>query len=170
MQLFVQELNELDSRRGRKPLDVSNLVYWFKNARAAYKRAEVRQSSSGNQNHLEPGQPDPWNSASVGGMSGGRSHRCLLGDESSDDLRGRMDDEDAVHGEEEEEDEDDADSRSSCSSVSDRSMASFERRRRSSQLPPTPLKAEPEELIINSSLNRSADERDSKEQQVRRSK
>ena len=47
LQLYVQELNELDSRRGRKPLDVSNLVYWFKNARAAYKRAEVR-------NHSEP--------------------------------------------------------------------------------------------------------------------
>lgn len=42
MQLYVQELNELESRRGRKPLDVSNLVYWFKNARAAYKRAEIR--------------------------------------------------------------------------------------------------------------------------------
>lgn len=42
LQLYVQELNELESRRGRKPLDVSNLVYWFKNARAAFKRAETR--------------------------------------------------------------------------------------------------------------------------------
>ena len=45
LQLYVQELNELDSRRGRKPLDVSNLVYWFKNARAAFKRAEMRNQS-----------------------------------------------------------------------------------------------------------------------------
>ncbi|KOX72496.1 DNA-binding protein SATB1 [Melipona quadrifasciata] len=31
-----------ESRRGRKPLDVNNVVYWFKNARAAQKRAENR--------------------------------------------------------------------------------------------------------------------------------
>ena len=30
----------MDSRRGRKPLDISNIVYWFKNARAAHKRQE----------------------------------------------------------------------------------------------------------------------------------
>jgi hypothetical protein len=38
----VHELNNLDSRKGRKPLDVNNVVYWFKNARAAQKRAETR--------------------------------------------------------------------------------------------------------------------------------
>ncbi|CAG9770268.1 unnamed protein product [Ceutorhynchus assimilis] len=42
IQQYVKELNSLDSRRGRKPLDVNNVVYWFKNARAAQKRAEVR--------------------------------------------------------------------------------------------------------------------------------
>lgn len=42
IQQFVRELNSLESRRGRKPLDVNNVVYWFKNARAAQKRAEIR--------------------------------------------------------------------------------------------------------------------------------
>ncbi|XP_066903585.1 homeobox protein dve-1 [Halyomorpha halys] len=42
IQQFVKELNSLESRRGRKLLDVNNVVYWFKNARAAQKRAEIR--------------------------------------------------------------------------------------------------------------------------------
>ncbi|KAG7205513.1 hypothetical protein KM043_007494 [Ampulex compressa] len=42
IQKYVTELNSLESRRGRKPLDVNNVVYWFKNARAAQKRAETR--------------------------------------------------------------------------------------------------------------------------------
>nr|CAI5821095.1 unnamed protein product [Callosobruchus analis] len=42
IQQYVKELNSLESRRGRKPLDINNVVYWFKNARAAQKRAEVR--------------------------------------------------------------------------------------------------------------------------------
>ncbi|XP_013194755.2 homeobox protein dve-1 [Amyelois transitella] len=42
IQQYVQELNNLESRRDRKPLDVNNVVYWFKNARAAQKRAELR--------------------------------------------------------------------------------------------------------------------------------
>ncbi|XP_046477628.1 homeobox protein dve-1 isoform X1 [Neodiprion pinetum] len=42
IQHYVSELNSLESRRGRKLLDVNNVVYWFKNARAAQKRAETR--------------------------------------------------------------------------------------------------------------------------------
>ncbi|XP_053212666.1 homeobox protein 5-like [Panonychus citri] len=42
IQQFVKELNSLESRRGRKPLDVNNVVYWFKNARAAHKRHELK--------------------------------------------------------------------------------------------------------------------------------
>lgn len=42
IQSYVVQLNSLESRRGRKPLDVNNVVYWFKNARAAQKRAETR--------------------------------------------------------------------------------------------------------------------------------
>lgn len=42
VQEYVKELNSLESRRGRKPLDVNNVVYWFKNARAAHKRAEQK--------------------------------------------------------------------------------------------------------------------------------
>ncbi|KAK9505163.1 hypothetical protein O3M35_009277 [Rhynocoris fuscipes] len=47
IQQYVRELNSLESRRGRKPLDVNNVVYWFKNARAAQKRAEVRSITPG---------------------------------------------------------------------------------------------------------------------------
>ncbi|CAG2165429.1 unnamed protein product, partial [Oppiella nova] len=39
---YVKELNSLESRKGRKPLDINNVVYWFKNARAAHKRAELK--------------------------------------------------------------------------------------------------------------------------------
>ncbi|XP_058794433.1 homeobox protein dve-1 [Phymastichus coffea] len=42
IQHYVNELNSLESRRDRKPLHVNNVVYWFKNARAAQKRAETR--------------------------------------------------------------------------------------------------------------------------------
>ncbi|KAG8201390.1 hypothetical protein JTE90_016865 [Oedothorax gibbosus] len=50
IQQYVRELNSLESRRGRKPLDVNNVVYWFKNARAAHKRAEQRSSAEPQQN------------------------------------------------------------------------------------------------------------------------
>jgi len=42
---YVQELNSLESRRGRKELDVNNVIYWFKNTRAAVKRAEMKTRS-----------------------------------------------------------------------------------------------------------------------------
>ncbi|KAH7636661.1 hypothetical protein HUG17_6867 [Dermatophagoides farinae] len=42
VQEYVNELNSLESRKGRKPLDMNNVVYWFKNARAAHKRAELK--------------------------------------------------------------------------------------------------------------------------------
>ena len=48
IQSYVVQLNSLESRRGRKPLDVNNVVYWFKNARAAQKRAELRVQGMGN--------------------------------------------------------------------------------------------------------------------------
>uniref|UniRef100_A0A6P7H274 Uncharacterized protein LOC114343539 n=1 Tax=Diabrotica virgifera virgifera TaxID=50390 RepID=A0A6P7H274_DIAVI len=48
IQQYVKELNSLESRRGRKPLDINNVVYWFKNARAAQKRAEIRNVSTPN--------------------------------------------------------------------------------------------------------------------------
>lgn len=52
IQQYVKELNSLESRRGRKPLDVNNVVYWFKNARAAQKRAEIRSVGPGIPCHL----------------------------------------------------------------------------------------------------------------------
>ncbi|XP_062617371.1 uncharacterized protein LOC134279048 [Saccostrea cucullata] len=36
---YLEELNSLDSRKGRRPLDLTNIIYWFKNARAAHRRA-----------------------------------------------------------------------------------------------------------------------------------
>ncbi|XP_018326965.1 uncharacterized protein LOC108738187 isoform X2 [Agrilus planipennis] len=52
IQQYVKELNSLESRRGRKPLDVNNVVYWFKNARAAQKRAEIRSIGPGLNCHI----------------------------------------------------------------------------------------------------------------------
>lgn len=52
IQHYVKELNNLESRRGRKPLDVNNVVYWFKNARAAQKRAEIRNVGPGLPCHM----------------------------------------------------------------------------------------------------------------------
>lgn len=52
IQQYVKELNGLESRRGRKPLDVNNVVYWFKNARAAQKRAEIRNVAPSLSCHL----------------------------------------------------------------------------------------------------------------------
>ena len=42
---YVAILNSLESRRGKKPLDVNNVIYWFKNTRAAVKRAQVGEFS-----------------------------------------------------------------------------------------------------------------------------
>lgn len=62
IQSYVIQLNSLESRRGRKPLDVNNVVYWFKNARAAQKRAETRgqglSNGFGSASHLLMGQPN----------------------------------------------------------------------------------------------------------------
>ena len=39
---YVLILNSLESRKGKKPLDVNNVIYWFKNTRAAVKRAQAK--------------------------------------------------------------------------------------------------------------------------------
>ena len=39
---YVKTLNSLDSRKGKKPLDINNVIYWFKNTRAAVKRAQTK--------------------------------------------------------------------------------------------------------------------------------
>ena len=39
---YVTILNSLESRKGKKPLDVNNVIYWFKNTRAAVKRAQAK--------------------------------------------------------------------------------------------------------------------------------
>lgn len=51
LQLYVKELNSLTSRQSRKLLEVHNLCYWFKNARAAYKRAELRLKRNQEHHH-----------------------------------------------------------------------------------------------------------------------
>jgi homeobox domain-containing protein len=38
MMQYLNELNALESRRGRKPLDLTNIIYWFKNQRALQRR------------------------------------------------------------------------------------------------------------------------------------
>lgn len=136
----------MESRRGRKPLDVSNLVYWFKNARAAFKRAEVR-----NNNQNEP-NVDCWTGS-------GQSIQGCLGEESSDDNR-RMDDEDLAGGEDrggqgdDIDDIDDDEDASSC--VSDRSR-SFDHL---PPPPPIPLKLEPLDLNHSSDENMKAEQQE----------
>jgi len=44
MMMYLSELNALDSRKGRRPLDLTNIIYWFKNARAAHRRATKNSS------------------------------------------------------------------------------------------------------------------------------
>ena len=39
---YVKTLNSLESRKGKKPLDINNVIYWFKNTRAAVKRAQTK--------------------------------------------------------------------------------------------------------------------------------
>ena len=48
---YVRELNSLESRRGRKELDVNNVIYWFKNTRAAVKRQSMKDNKSGGAFH-----------------------------------------------------------------------------------------------------------------------
>ena len=45
---YLEELNSLDSRKGRRPLDLTNIIYWFKNARAAHRRASRNFEGDGN--------------------------------------------------------------------------------------------------------------------------
>ena len=41
---FTHILNSAPSRHGRPKLDVHNIIYWFKNTRAAMRRTELRLS------------------------------------------------------------------------------------------------------------------------------
>ena len=43
---FTTILNSAPGRDGRPKLDVHNIIYWFKNTRAALRRAEIRQIRS----------------------------------------------------------------------------------------------------------------------------
>ncbi|XP_071142879.1 homeobox protein dve-1-like [Mytilus edulis] len=52
---YLDELNSLDARKGRRPLDLTNIIYWFKNARAAHRRAS-RQFDGDGSFDLEDGQ------------------------------------------------------------------------------------------------------------------
>lgn len=45
-QKYVEELNSLESRRGRRKLSLENITYWFKNARAAQKKNRSRKINS----------------------------------------------------------------------------------------------------------------------------
>ena len=42
MQYFMEELNVYRGGRNRKPLEINNIIYWFKNSRAAQKKFEQR--------------------------------------------------------------------------------------------------------------------------------
>ena len=44
---YLEELNYLDARKERRPLDLTNIIYWFKNARAAHRRASRQYDGDG---------------------------------------------------------------------------------------------------------------------------
>lgn len=76
IQQYVRELNNLESRRGRKPLDVNNVVYWFKNARAAQKRAELRNIGGlgCHLNGFNSRSHSPTNGSMIGGSDSYNPH------------------------------------------------------------------------------------------------
>lgn len=89
IQQYVIQLNAIESRRGRKPLDVNNVVYWFKNARAAQKRAEMRgQLSNGfSPSGLMMSQPD-YMKSSPSAMSEDMENSSHHPDDNDDDRAG----------------------------------------------------------------------------------
>lgn len=87
IQSYVVQLNALESRRGRKPLDVNNVVYWFKNARAAQKRAEMRGQLT---NGFSPGlmMPQDYIKSSPSAPSEDIDNISQHSDDDMDDDRG----------------------------------------------------------------------------------
>lgn len=64
MMRFMHELNALDSRKGRRPLDLTNIIYWFKNARAAQRRAtRALDDSFENEENIEMNSVESGSSA-----------------------------------------------------------------------------------------------------------
>ncbi|TRY72691.1 hypothetical protein TCAL_05396, partial [Tigriopus californicus] len=89
---YVKELNALDSRRGRKSLDVNNVIYWFKNTRAAVKRAEMK-SRQFNEVGLGGGSAAswPWTSDLRNFSSIMNSDMGLTGSaDKGEDIRGKL--------------------------------------------------------------------------------
>ncbi|XP_043221962.1 homeobox protein dve-1-like [Amphibalanus amphitrite] len=65
MQYFMEELNFYRGGRNRKPLEINNIIYWFKNSRAAQKKFEQRaQNGPAASPVLEPSEDDCSLSAS----------------------------------------------------------------------------------------------------------
>lgn len=60
MVTYLNELNSLESRQDRKPLDLANIIYWFKNARAAVRRQSRSMEEDGDNDTdtLSTGSPD----------------------------------------------------------------------------------------------------------------
>ena len=50
MMEYLNELNQLDCRKGGKPLDLANISYWFKNARASLRRVNKSVDASSSEN------------------------------------------------------------------------------------------------------------------------
>jgi len=50
---YLDELNSLDSRKGKNPLDLTNIIYWFKNARAAMRRVTKMSPGTAEDLHLD---------------------------------------------------------------------------------------------------------------------
>ncbi|XP_035705703.1 uncharacterized protein LOC110847017 isoform X3 [Folsomia candida] len=104
IQQYVRELNTLDCRKDRKPLDLNNVIYWFKNSRASFKRNELRYNGySPNQSfsHLHsqnsgsnPRRHGEDNKGDVQLHSGDRDERDFSNENSGSNCRDSCDDHD----------------------------------------------------------------------------
>lgn len=111
---YVNELNSLESRRGRKPLDSNNVVYWFKNARAAHKRQELKLVNGWTENSNTSTSSPHKSTGGTGTGSSRHGHNRLtpshhpqsLADSKSDRMSGSVSGNTGENGEDEEDDED----------------------------------------------------------------
>lgn len=73
MQVYLNELNALESRKGHK-LDLANIVYWFKNARAAQRRSGYlgRGENGGRESQGSPDSVDSSDGSADREMEEGR--------------------------------------------------------------------------------------------------
>ncbi|XP_037079211.1 uncharacterized protein LOC119100206 [Pollicipes pollicipes] len=91
MQYFMEELNVYRGGRNRKPLEINNIVYWFKNSRAAQKKFEQRAQSG----LAGPGPEPSDDSLSASEEPDGDDLRVTCSDATLDEVKTEADGSDA---------------------------------------------------------------------------